>query len=712
MATPLPALRARSILAAVVLSAVFATTLAGHADARKYRRCPDGDLLFQCTTVEVPIDRGGSVPGTIPLLVKRTPPGLMEVFRLLLDSIVVELSKRNASRTLDARPAAPRWGRRGAVFVLAGGPGEAATPFAMDELFSLAGAIRKREIVLFDQRGTGRSGLLRCPSLEKQTIGDVGRAMNACAAAIGPKRRFFTTWDSAQDLEAVRQALGVEKITLYGVSYGTKLALTYAALYPEHVERMVLDSVVAGDGPDPFQRSGLEAIPRILHDICARDACARITQDPVADLGTLVGRLQPRPITGRVVGGNGRRHARQLGRLRLLDVLYAGDFDETMRNALPGAVRAALRDDTAPLLRLYYEAAGVDELPEPRQFSTALFFATTCEEGPLPWSPELAFADRWKQSLTAAAAIPDSEFGPFDRQTAAAGSGLRFCARWPSSGVPRALLTPPLPNVPTLLLSGANDMRTPAEDAARVAAMLARASQLTIDGVGHSVLLSDPSFCADGAMKRFFANKPISGCGSAARREQRREKRQTLLDPVPPLSLNEVKPAAGVPGRGGRLLRATEFSVIDGLSRYPIEDAFLADFTGERFVSRIGGLRSGRMLIRFTRHGGLEFDRYAYVPGIEVSGGTPRRGNSADLRFRVRDKGRLAGRLVFDSRHERIRGRLGGRRFNLRAAEFARAVKSFFRGVRLRQDGTAVASLVAGNPVALAAERLPPSSNP
>src|SRR5206468_3314718 len=83
-----------------------------------------------------------------------------------------------------------------------------------------------------------------------------------------PARAFYTTRDSVEDFEALRKALGVDKVTLYGVSYGTKVAVAYAMAHPEHVESLVLDSVVDPTYSDPFDLEGLAALPRALTEVC------------------------------------------------------------------------------------------------------------------------------------------------------------------------------------------------------------------------------------------------------------------------------------------------------------------------------------------------------------------------------------------------------------------------------------------------------------
>ena len=84
-------------------------------------------------------------------------------------------------------------------------------------------------------------------------------------------------------MEAIRQQLGVEKLTLFGISYGTELAIAYARAYPAHVERLILDSVVDADDRDPFAPSNFRAMGPSLRSLCPAN-CRGISADPGADL--------------------------------------------------------------------------------------------------------------------------------------------------------------------------------------------------------------------------------------------------------------------------------------------------------------------------------------------------------------------------------------------------------------------------------------------
>ena len=108
-------------------------------------------------------------------------------------------------------------------------------------------------------------------------------------------------------MEAIRAELGVEKLTLFGISYGTELAIAYARAFPQHVERLILDSVVDADDTDPYFSATFRAMSPSLKSLCPGH-CRGISADPGADLGTLVARLRAKPMVTRAYDANGRSH--------------------------------------------------------------------------------------------------------------------------------------------------------------------------------------------------------------------------------------------------------------------------------------------------------------------------------------------------------------------------------------------------------------------
>ena len=618
------------ILAAAALSLVAAPA----AEAKlNLKRC-GGSRVFECGRMTVPLDRTGAVPGRVSLFVMRVP------------------ARRRGGAT------------RPPVVALAGGPGQSAS-FAFGitangQLFGgLSPLYRDRDLVIYDQRGSGRSGLLRCRALERSNLLHAGDAAAACARRLGPRRAFYTSRDTADDIDALREQLGADQVTLYGTSYGTKVALAYALRYPARVDRMVLDSVAEVDGPDPFYRDSFQAVPRALRTLCRGERCPW-TPDAVADLTGLVDRLARGRIRGRVIDRHGRPRVRRLTRADVFSILIAGDFDPVLRAAFPGSVSAALHGDPVPLLRLGRRAAAIDAEPppNPRPFSTALYAATTCEESPLPWdrSTPPDPVERHRQAAARAAQIPDSDFEPFDRATSLASDVLNLCGRWPTAPPAPDFGPGPLPDVPVLLLEGEDDLRTPVENAQRVGAQFPQSSLVVAPATGHSVLGNDLSGCTDRAVRSFFQEQPVDTRCLNGRRFFR-------PTPPPPRRLSDVSPLGGS-GRPGRTLGAVRLTLVDVAEDSVTELIFDVDDTDR---ARGGGLRAGHY--RIDERNTVTLDGVAFVPGVTVSGRLEHFGER-NQRGRLRVSGGAAARGVLRLRGGRVRGRLGGR--PVRAGLYAR----------------------------------------
>src|SRR3954447_4561651 len=299
-------MRLSRLLAALPAAVALALGPAAAAQAIDWTSC---SALggFQCGALSVPLDHSHTVDGSITLSAERVT------------------SAQNPTHT--------------AIVGLAGGPGQAALPIATGFADLLGPGLADKDLLLFDQRGTGRSGPLDCPAAHGQ--GTVQEVSRACALQLGRARGFYRTIDSAEDLEVLRVAGGYDKLVIYGVSYGTKVALAYATQHPDRVAALVLDSVVPLSGPDPLRRSMLRAVPRVLHSLCAGGACRRATSTPSADLKTLAARLRAKHLIGRVVDANGRTATGTLSENGLARILLAGDLNPALRADLPGAVRAA-----------------------------------------------------------------------------------------------------------------------------------------------------------------------------------------------------------------------------------------------------------------------------------------------------------------------------------------------------------------------------------
>ncbi|HEX3510891.1 MAG TPA: alpha/beta fold hydrolase [Solirubrobacteraceae bacterium] len=589
---------------------------------------------FTCATLAVPLDRAGSLPGAVPLSVER--------------------------RLAGATPSTS------AVLALAGGPGQAALPHAEDIAQAIKPALATHDLLVFDQRGTGASDPLSCSAFE-EPAGSEAAAAEACALDIGPARRDFTTVESVNDIEALRQAAGYEKLVLYGTSYGTKVALEYAERFPTHVEALVLDSVVPSDGEEALHEASFEAVAPILEELCAGGACAGITTDPVADVATLNARLRRHSLRGTVYDGSGRRHVETLGELDLYDVMVAGDLNPALRALLPAAVQSALHNDPDPLLRLERLAEGlipnVPAVGSPDasgEVDEALFATTICEETPFPWQRAAGAKARVAEALAFVHAQASSDFYPFDATTAFDASSMPGCARWPDAAPPPPATTA-LPNVPTLILSGAQDMRTPTAQARRVAAEIPDAQVVVVPYTGHSVIGSDLGNCAEHALAAFFAGSSVPAC----------EPTQNLFAPTPvnPTRLSAVAPAKGVPGRAGRTLAAAIETIID-LNRQIIGATIQAEQNLPNGAG-FGGLHGGYARLSATS---VTLHSYSAVPGVTLTGALRlQNGTLAASSLRIGGSAASRGTVRLGSGFKRISGTLGGRHFSLAIAQSARA---------------------------------------
>jgi pimeloyl-ACP methyl ester carboxylesterase len=644
-------------LGAPLLSIAIATQ-ATPAQALTFVPCPTADGL-DCATLSVPLDRGNAAPGTISLSLERLQAG--------------------------ATPA------RTAVVGLAGGPGQAALPLASAMAKEMAPALGSRDLLVFDQRGTGNSGPLACAALESsaEVFGAIGQAFERCALQIGVARGSYTTQESVADIEAIRRATDYEKLVLFGVSYGTKVALEYAERYPQNVEALVLDSVVPPERSDPFSVSMLQAMKPAFEELCSAEACAGITSNPLGDIARLATRLQKHALNGSVYDGSGHRHRSTLSNVGLLNLIGAGDLNPALRALLPAAVQSALRGDPAPLLRLNLLSEGlIPNLPGTPLLSAsgrlshkrgaptvgrraerapgtplassdgideALFVDTTCEEASFPWQRSAPPKTRLLEGLGTLHALPPADFYPFDASVAWADSVLPGCAQWPNVA-PAPPAISPLPSVPTLILSGAQDLRTPTSGATEVAARIPGSQLLVVPYTGHSVLGTDFSGCAQAAVTAFFTSGPIAPCKAT----------QNPFSPTPitPAKLTFLKAVGGVPGRAGSTLAAVLDTIVD-LERQVIGATLQADQelpSGSSF----GGLRGGFAQITSSA---LRLHGLSFVSGVQLTGSFPvRDGHLLATDLRVEGSQAARGEIHIGT-SARVSGSLGGRRFNVDLAK-------------------------------------------
>jgi pimeloyl-ACP methyl ester carboxylesterase len=631
------------VLLGVLTSAWLSAGLA-HAQAPTFTPCPD-EPTFGCATLSVPVAYGNPTSARISLSIRRQL----------------------------ASPAGPS---AVALLALAGGPGQAAVPITPDFQQLLAPALATRDLIVFDQRGTGASDPLQCAALDQN--GPPIALATLCADQLGPARVDFTTAQTVQDIESVRAALGYHQLAIYAASYGTKVALEYALAHPGNVQSLLLDSTVPANGPDVFNRSSFAAVDGVLSSLCGANACRGITAEPASDMTTLVARLARRPLRGVAIDGGGHAHHLSIGPSDLFTTLIDGDENPELRAAVPAAVRAALSGDGAPVLRLVVQAAvlsddGVVDRSTPRQldeppFDDALNVDTTCEELAFPWSSSETASAREASAKAAVAAIPASAFAPFNQQTALQTGPIAECLGWPETPGPPSLPSPSLTGIPTLILSGAEDLRTPTSDARAVAATIPGAQVLVVPHTGHSVLSTDVSNCSGEAVRAFYSGQPVAPCAPGSN--------PFPPSPIPPTSVAGAPRIGGGSARMAHALGAVRATLID------LREQSIGQIIAGVQVADFGGLRAGYAI---GVPGGLSLNQYSYVPGVTLSGLLPNPGPKAIAHLRISGSTGAHGTLTVDP-HDQVTGRLDGRRVRVHFAPSGNAARAA-RLVALAQLG-------------------------
>ncbi|MEU5717180.1 alpha/beta hydrolase [Streptomyces sp. NPDC020403] len=400
-------------------------------------------------------------------------------------------------------------GRRiGSLIFNPGGPGVPATE-TLRNLPKTAGTpgafspavLARFDIIAMDPRGVGASQAVHCLTDEQraeaagtdfapsvpggkplpQLLADAAAFTDGCAEHQSKKFLASLSTDNvARDIDQVRSALGEDKITYYGLSYGTVVGPMYATLFPHRVRRMVLDAPVDTDqwfgNPLPFQNDVAVASERTLDawfTTCRTEGtavCPFGAGDPQTAFDTLIDTLEAKPL--KIAPAEGATQGGELDGAMALEATRALAGDQNTWPLLTSALLAAQKGNGAPLYTLW-TAVTVSPFPVP----TAMFethTAVRCADWKTP--PGIA-----AHKAAATKAVTEARrIG-----TRAAYSALN-CARWPAPNKDR--VTEPLTGAgapPTLLIAGRLDPVTPHHWAENMTRTLDSAVLLTREGVGH-----------------------------------------------------------------------------------------------------------------------------------------------------------------------------------------------------------------------------------
>ena len=364
------------------------------------------------------------------------------------------------------------------VFFLAGGPGQGATE-VMGRVRFLDEANTRRDVVYVDMRGTGGSNKLACSpgdpaDLAARLALDAGLdEIDDCLAGLDADTTMYTTPRLVADLEAVRVALGYGQINLYGGSYGSRLGLAYMAAHGDQVRAAVLDGLAPYSLKLflTFGEDGKAALDR-LFAACAADTACDAAFPALADrFWTWLDSLRvaegdtPRTITVRDPRTGTRTLDVPLERDAVASAIRGLLYSIEMGSLLPLALHRAIEGDPEPLIsQALILGDGMED-----SMASGLMMSVACAED----LPRVSAAER-----------AELESEPF-LGTSLLDMVTASCARWTVGAVPASLFVPVVSDVPTLLLSGAEDPVTPERWARDAAATLSRSTLLTLPATGH-----------------------------------------------------------------------------------------------------------------------------------------------------------------------------------------------------------------------------------
>jgi len=361
------------------------------------------------------------------------------------------------------------------VYFFAGGPGQAASDIG--NLVAALGELRKtRDIILVDQRGTGKSKTLTCDiaaAKGKDKVDPVAEAFAAsldkvnaewakCIATLKGNPALHRTDDYIDDVESVRKALKHTQINVWGGSYGSRVALRYMKRYPQSIRTAVLDGVAPTTLrlPDDALASSETELRAVFAACAASKGCDAAYPNALGAFDALVKSLRANPKKVTVTHpATGKAIDATVSDRTLVSQLWGLLYQPEAARLVPTIVDQASRGNFAPLAATM-TAASTSEA----DLSIALRFAVMCAEDMLGRSPA---PNARFQSVT------DMFYG--------------FCKTLPHGKVAPEFFEPTTSNIPTLLFSGSHDPVTPPSQATLAAKTLSQSKHVVVGGMGHIV---------------------------------------------------------------------------------------------------------------------------------------------------------------------------------------------------------------------------------
>jgi pimeloyl-ACP methyl ester carboxylesterase len=540
-----------------------------------------------------------------------------------------------------------------------GGPGYSTTGSGASYAAMYGPLMQRHNLLLVDQRGTGRSEALDCPDLQNLKIA-YSVAAGRCGRSLGDRSDDYSSAGSADDLAAVIRKLDLGPVDLYGDSYGTFFAEVFAGRHGDQLRSVVLDSAYPTYGESGWYPTQGPAMRSSFAKSCRRSpACRGHGPGFARAMSRVLHAVRRHPWRGTSYDADGRRAKVAVTPETLAMVSFSATYGPYFYRGLTAALRSALRGDRVPLIKLVAEAeGGGTNAGAVRAYSEGLDAAVACHDYPQVYDMSASPKTRLRQydrALTRRTHHAPHTYGPFTVREYARSDWqyLDWCTRWPTAS-PSNPAHPPRPRgreypaVPTLILSGELDSITTPAEGAMVKLQFPRSKQIRVANSFHVTAVGDTDDCAVRILRRFVrtpSHWPRHGCAS------RVPPTRTLG--LYPRTLAAV-PAA--PGRGSVLARraapAAALTVAD------LMDAWWNSYSGH---SR--GLRGGRWSYTGNRTTVFHLHGVRLTNDLAVSGTATWKRYARTMRVDLTvtghgRQGRLLGR--WDTRRQGARATMQG----------------------------------------------------
>ncbi|MEL6344676.1 MAG: alpha/beta hydrolase [Myxococcota bacterium] len=376
------------------------------------------------------------------------------------------------------------------LFILAGGPGQAASEVAAQIFPAIEDIQARRDLVFLDQRGTGGSNPLQCPDTEDahdltaMLLRDMGEAMRACQDAVSENAdlSLYSTPIAMDDLDDVRAALGYETINLYGVSYGTRAGLVYLRRHPDRVRAAILDGVAPLEMAIGlhFAEDGQAALDAMFSDCAADVGCDEKFPALKARYAALHQALSEPRAVDYVDPRTGASKSLEMDQTVFAAGVQGILYQPIFTSLLPLSIAAAEQGDFTPFIA---QAYGMSDGVSSSIYSGMQMSVMCAEDQP-----------RYPQDRSAVGKGTSLGSAIVEEISAA-------CAEWPRATLPDGFAEPVTSTVPVLLLSGALDPVTPPRWGEIASKSLPNSLHIVAPGAGHNVA---PVGCGPRLMEAFI----------------------------------------------------------------------------------------------------------------------------------------------------------------------------------------------------------------